>query len=288
MSTLFGQPVDDVAGALARLESGATAEAPSDGPATAAEAVRLWVAETGIRRGAFASPGISLLCEALRRHAVARGWVLADVAPLSLGWALRRLGFRVKPQGGMRSAFMDRDSARRLWAETPEAVRAKRRAKRKLTRQGRAGRVDAPLFWRVYAGRRKSSAQPLVDSLGRVWPSARVAASLLPRACRAPIQLAAKRGSSASGVLWRYLLPDEVALIPADARCGQRMEWLAWGGPTRCPACGHGLRPGLPPPPLGGFPTPSPLESHAGGPTHIHAPNSTPTPPVPCTDTVPK
>lgn len=277
----------DVAAALSRLEAaapGGMAAGVDVGPVVPLEAVRVWAAAEGMRPGAYLAPPVTQLAAFYSAFARAHGWAMDEMDARTLGKCLRRLGFRGRTQGGTRSVFVGRPVARRMWASTPPDMRPGRTPKRKAAR---AGRVDAPLFWRVYAGRRKSSAQPLVDSLGRVWPSARVAASLLPRACRAPIQLAAKRGSSASGVLWRYLLPDEVALIPADARCGQRMEWLAWGGPTRCPACGHGLRPGLPPPPPGGFPTPSPLESRAGGPTHTRCSVSPPQESC-CTDTVPK
>lgn len=280
---------DDVAEALARLET--APGAPTDGlegglPVTDVAAVVTWVRETGLGRGAYRSPSSTTLSGMLTAHAQARGWPFDRVPPSRLGALLKRLGFVKWASASKSGVRVDKASAARLWAAVPADSRERQRVKRKLTaKRNRAGRVDAPLFWRMYSGRRRNCAMPLVDSLGRVWPSARVAASLLPRACRAPIQLAAKKGSSASGVLWRYLLPDEVALIPADARCGQRMEWLAWGGPTRCPACGHGLRPGLPPP--GGFPTPSPLESQAGGPTHTPSCFSPPQESS-CTATVPK
>jgi hypothetical protein len=291
--------LDAVAEALARLET--AHGAPTGGlerglPDTDVSAVHAWMRHVGMRKGAYKSPTVTLMSRLLGELADAEGWPFNRVAPLRLGYLLGALGFVRHSGASQRGYRVDRECARRLWAALPDVAPEGRRLRRAPTKRPKAGRVDAPLFWRVYRGRRKSSARPLVDSLGRVWPSAHEAARLIPRAHHQQISLAARRGAAAVGLLWRYLTPDEVRLVPADARCGQRYPWLAWGARTLCcPACGVSLAGPEGYAPHQDSPPPPPSESHAGGPTHIRGEISTPpssphsvNDDSPCTATVPK
>lgn len=292
--------LDAVAEALARLETTAHG-APTGGlerglPDTDVAAVVTWLREAGIQRGAYKSPSATLLARLLESHATERGWPFNHIGARRLGGLLVGLGYVTWSAASEKGYRVDKASAQRLWALLPGAHHRKERPRRAPTKRPRAGRVDAPLFWRVYRGRRKSSARPLVDSLGRVWPSTHEAARLIPRAHHQQISLAARRGAAAVGLLWRYLTPDEVRLVPADARCGQRYPWLAWGARTLCcPACGVSLAGPEGYAPHQDSPPPPPLESRAGGPTHIRGEISPPLPSSPsgteadtCTATVPK
>jgi hypothetical protein len=280
----------EVAAALARLESGATPDGdvtPADEPRSQEDAVRRWLASLGARPGGTATPTVTRLCEVYGRHAKAQGWGLDWVPAPAMGRVLRRLGYRWQTASSLNGPLVCRDAARRLWAEVPRTERPKR--PRKARRAPAARLPRAPLFWACLADRRRARsddptrhAKPLVDTLGRVWPSARVAASLLPKVHHRAIQECAvgRKTSGAGGVLWRYLTPDEVRRVPQGHRAGQVLDWLAWGVArdvamqVACPCCGAAgcerWRGAYPPPP--GFPTPSPLESQAGGPTHIQAP----------------
>jgi hypothetical protein len=281
----------DVAAALARLESGATSDAieTSRGePTTHHEAVRLWLESLGAKPGATLGPGVRHLRTAFARYAASRGWGLDDVSHVRWRPLLGAMGYAFAANGGVRGPLVSKQAARRLWAEVPRAERPKR--PRKARRAPAAAPLPrAPLFWACLADKRRARsddptrhAKPLVDTLGRVWPSARVAASLLPKVHHRTIQECAvgRKTSGAGGVLWRYLTPDEVRRVPQGHRAGQVLAWLAWGVArdvamqVACPCCGAAgcerWRGACPPPP--GFPTPSPLESQAGGPTHIQAP----------------
>lgn len=283
----------DVAAALARLESGATHgetaaddAPPADSePRTELDAVRLWLADVGCRPGGTMGPSIGRMSDAYARHAASQGWGFDWVGPSLMGRTLRRLGYRVHATAGSRGALMNRDAARRLWAEVPREERPKRPRKHRSAPQ-RAALPRAPLFWACLADGRRArtakpalAAKPLVDTLGRVWPSARVAASLLPHAHHRHIQECAsgKVTRGVGGVLWRYLTPDEVRLVPPMHRAGQVLPEFAWGlaravaMQVSCPCCGASecgrWRGAHPPPP--GFPTHPHLESPAGGPTHM-------------------
>lgn len=278
----------DVAAALARLESGAThydgATAERE-PETRLEAVRRWLEALGARPGATLGPKGRYLAASYARHATAAGWGCDWVPPLALMRCLRLLGYRTGDTHGVRGPLLNRDAARRLWAEVPREERPKRPRKHRSAPQ-RAALPRAPLFWACLADGRRArtakpalAAKPLVDTLGRVWPSARVAASLLPHAHHRHIQECAsgKVTRGVGGVLWRYLTPDEVRLVPPMHRASQVLPEFAWGLAravalqVACPCCGAAecgrWRGAHPPPPE--FPTHPPLESQGGGPTRI-------------------
>lgn len=294
------QPPEDVAAALARLEArppgsptlaGLPAgpvegEASEGEPTTPHEAVRRWLASLGARPGGTQAPKLARLREAFEGYARSQGWGLDDVT--MLGRVLRQLGYRVVVRGGARSPLLNRDAARMLWRGVPRVERPRGGAGPLPRRQQQPPRRAGPPFWDAVRDYRRSRARPLVDSMGRVWPSARVASSLLPRVNHQDIQACAKgRHTSVGGCLWRYLTPEEVASVPPMHLSGHVLPALAWRGtvaahdatrPEACPSCGaslaspaagpattHPLPPGFPRPP--GF-------AHAGGPTHIPAPNS--------------
>lgn len=109
----------------------------------------------------------------------------------------------------------------------------------------------------------------MVDTRGRVWPSARVAAPLV-RSHHVTLQRAASRGTGAAGCLWRYLTPSEVALVPPTARAGDALPRLAWPGAVSAHGLAvrgppHGLEPTHPPQ---DSPTPPSMGPKAGGPRH--------------------
>lgn len=266
-----GELPDDVLAELAALESGA---APVPAPPLAWEppsaflAVKAWVAARGMRPGAHPSPPPSSLGEDFSRYARGEGWALDSLAKGQLGRHLRTLGFRPFCRGSRRGVRVDRDSAAVLWAASGLASTPKARPKRFVPRRPTYQRPAAPLFHEVLKDGRRSRARPLVDTLGRVWPTARIAASLLPRVSHGDIQAAAKgKRKGTGGCLWRYLTPDEVARIPPMHRAGHVLPAMAWAGThggTRdavrgeaCPACGaarqvalpHPLPPGFPPTP---------------------------------------
>lgn len=278
-----GELPDEVLAELDALESGA---APVPAPSLAWEppsaflAVKAWVAARGMRPGAHPSPPPGALGEDFSRHAKAEGWALDSMAKGQLGRHLRTLGFRPFCRGSRRGFRVDRDSGKALWAASGLAPTPKARPKRFVPRRPTYQRPAAPLFHEVLKDGRRSRARPLVDTLGRVWPTARVAASLLPRVSDGDIQAAATgKRKGTGGCLWRYLTPDEVARIPPMHRSGHVLPALAWAGThggTRyavrgevCQVCGA-TRQAAPP-------TPSPQDSHpppgdgtrAGGPIHI-------------------
>lgn len=278
----------DVAAALARLESGATTDAAETShgePTTRLEAVRLWLESLGAKPGATLAPGVRHLRAAFARYAASRGWGLDDVSDVRWRPLMGALGYDFAANGGVRGPLVSKQAARRLWAEVPREERPKRPRKHRSAPQ-RAALPRAPLFWACLADGRRArtakpalAAKPLVDTLGRVWPSARVAESLLPHAHHRHIQECAsgKVTRGVGGVLWRYLTPDEVRLVPPMHRAGQVLPEFAWGlaravaMQVACPCCGAAecgrWRGAHPPPP--GFPTHPPLESPAGGPTRI-------------------
>ena len=78
-----------------------------------------------------------------------------------------------------------------------------------------------------------SRATPVVDSRGRVYPTVAYAARALVGKRlkdKAPAQLTAamRRDGHWHGLVWRHLLPQEMALVPHDAACGARIEALSW------------------------------------------------------------
>lgn len=264
---------DEVAAALARLEAGLPgpeATAPDAWePRTPREAVRAWVTALALKPGAHQSPGMTLLGGCFTRHARGAGWALDSMTANALGRCLRALGFTAASCGGVRGVLVTRDNARVLWAETPRKKQPGRKLPRRLVGPPRVRPPFYPLG---------PKARPLVDTLGRVWPNARVAAAALPRVNHQDIQACAKgRRVGVGGCLWRYLTPEEVALVPPMHVSGHVIAALAWGrtvtahgatGVTPCVACEARRREGGPEGVGGGFPKPPVDGTQGGGPTH--------------------
>lgn len=288
-----GELPDDAAAALERLEArgparhdsapaASSSAGPVEGqPTTAHEAVRRWLATVGARPGGTQGPSLGQLRTAFQKHATAAGWGLDDVA--LMGRVLKQLGYRVAPQSGKMSPFLNRHAARALLRDVPRKERLKRQVPRRIDISPRF--PPRPLFHEVLARPHYQRAQPLVDTLGRVWPTARMAASYLPRVAYQNIHACAGRGQgSAAGCLWRYLTPEEVRMVPTAHRVGERLPVLAWAGTvvarsgvdapsdvTPCAACDARRRAGTPtPPPQASHPPPV-NGTRAGGPTHIPA-----------------
>jgi hypothetical protein len=272
---------EEVAAALERLEAhppGSTAArglpaghveglSSDAAPTTRHEAVRRWLASVDARPGGTQAPPLSALREMFHAYAAGRGWGLDDVP--QLGALLRQLGFKVPPRGSLRAPLVNRPAARRLWAMVPPGTR--RTQPRAVRRPSRLRLVrEAPLWWAcVLANQHLARGRPLVDSMGRVWPTARRAASLLPRISHQNIEAAAAgRGASAASVLWRYMRDEEWRLVPLSHRVGQALPAFAWGAAgAACQACGcwPGQGVGV------GFPGHPALESRGGGPTRPRA-----------------
>lgn len=284
-----GGPAEDVEAVLARLEAGgpglANPRRVASEPESNLDAVRQWVTARGWRPGRAASPPPTALAELYAQHAASLGWARDWLAPGEVARCLRVLGWRDFLRGGRRGFRVDVDTAAALALAAPGTATV-RRGKRPRRRPAPPKRV-APLFHAVLADVRRTRARPLVDTLGRVWPSARVAASLLPRVHHQDVQRAASRGGPAAGALWRYLTPAEVARVPPMHLSGHVLPALAWRsavtahGAARldaCPACGTAIAVAQ----CGVAPAPSPQASPgppasmgpAGGPTDIPAPNS--------------
>jgi hypothetical protein len=238
---------DDVAAALGRLESGlAVGASDAHGPRGELEAVRAWAAALRLRPGALLSPTMARLAAAFEEHARGQDWSLDAMSMVVFGRCLRQLGFRVVARGGILGILVTRANSAALWKDVPRVLRPGRKVTRKPEAPLRPG---APRFWDALAdGRRRTKAMPLVDTMGRVWPSARVASGLLRRVSHVDIQgCATGRKGSAGGVLWRYLTPDELARIPPMHVSGHQLPELAWSGTVAarneaagcCPTCGR-------------------------------------------------
>lgn len=237
---------EDVAAALGRLEAGVPTGAGPWQPCSAQEAVKAWVAARGLRPGEHQAPPMSRMNKAFEEHAAAEGWSLESLPSGTLGRCLKQLGFRTKCRGGVWGVLVTRDNARALWGGLTRTKLPSRRTRARVPAPARPG---APLFWESLAnGKRRARAMPLVDTLGRVWPSSRVASSLLRRVSYSDIQACAtgRRGGT-GGCLWRYLTPDELASVPAMHISGHVLPSLAWGGTVAarteatgcCPTCGR-------------------------------------------------
>lgn len=289
--------IDEVEAALARLEAagprgahetdvpdGANGPFPGQ-PMSPLAGVREWVTATGWRPGHGTSPPAKLLAVAFERFARERGWALDSLTAPEVARCLRKLGW-VSFVRGKRTHFrVDRATAARLEAMTPGAA-AVRQGKRVRRRPAPLRHRLVPLFHAVLSGHKaRMRAKPVVDTLGRVFPTARVAASLLPRVYHQDIQRAAQKGGPANGLLWRYLTPAEVAAVPPMHRSGQVMPALAWRSAATgvvdgvCSACGTRIAEtqyvaGVDSPPHPtpqDSPTPGGLESQGGGPTHTRS-----------------
>lgn len=228
----------DAASLLALARSGATPAPPTleRPPRDGREAARRWLLAC-VLPGGYRSPPAGWLAELVEVWCLERGWGVS-VSASDVGLEARDAGHPTTHTAGARGYRVHRDSARRLWAlvreRHPEAPRRPPQPRRTAATPAR--RVTRPPAERPLLSEAPAQARPLLDSLGRVWPSASVAARLL-RARLATVQRAATARGSALGVHWRQLTPDEVALLPPGTRAGDTVP-LCWHG--CCLASGRG------------------------------------------------
>lgn len=219
--------MSDAAALLAAARCGATlAPTLERAPRDAREAVRRWLAAECVLPGGHRSPPAGWLAELVADWCAARGW---DCEVLGLHVSRELLAAAYEPvfSHNRRGYRMHRDSAARLWALVREKHPSapSRPPGRKATHLP-PRRCEAPARERPLLSERQHNARPLLDSLGRVWPSAAEAARLL-RAHPEHIQTAALRRAQALGVRWRQLSPAEVALLPPETRAGDVVP-LCW------------------------------------------------------------
>lgn len=229
----------DPAALLAAVRAGASLAPPAadERPRDAFEAVRCWLADERVRPGGHRTPPAGWLAEVVSAWCTAQGWDF-EVSAAHVSAELLAAGHPRYNGSRHRGYRAHRDSARRLWAlvreRHPEAPRRPPQPRRTAATPAR--RVTRPPDERPLLSEAPPQARPLLDSLGRVWPSASVAARLL-RARLATVQRAATARGSALGVHWRQLTPDEVRLLPPGTRAGDTVP-LCWHG--CCLASGRG------------------------------------------------
>lgn len=232
-------------------------ELSEDAPTSEIEVARRWALSLGLRSGVTRCFQPGALLPLAERWAAERGWTPPDVS--SIGVGLAAAGVRIWNTGRARRLLLHRDDAARLrklvweaWApRVPPGERPKQRPRRVPLQCALARlaylerkRTQPPLAFHAQlahdAARRGglSSARPVVDSRGRVYPSIAYAARALVGKRlkdKAPAQLIAalRRDGHWHGMVWRYLAPEELELIPRDAACGARVEALSWRHASR-------------------------------------------------------
>lgn len=272
--------MDDVHALEEGLLTAAVASAGGVAPPRGSVVARDWALELQLRPGQALGPRATALVPVVRAWAEARGWTAPGFREIGTGLAwvgLRRRLVSGYGKGRDRHVALHPEDSTRLWAlvraawapaYAPGDARARsarkaREAKERRARLGPAPRVKPPplpLFHEelLKLGRK---ARPLVDSLGRVWPSGCVAARALGGSCKAVdnarrlladaltgtprestsarILAAMRRGGSWRGVWWRHLTPAEVKAVPLEHRSGEALPGLGWGLVCpKCSACG--------------------------------------------------
>ena len=223
-----------------RLAAGQQPPPPAQARPTALEAVRQWAAAMPLRTGGYRLPPARYVAELVQAWHAGRG-LEVEVSGWHVGKALREYGLEVEARkcGGVLLAR--REDAELLWAQVRARLPGLRMTQPmrytplRTPVPPRRPPKDAP---RPLLAERHPSARPLLDSLGRVWPSPAVAARLLGSQ-RSIIADAARNGHPLLGARWRQLRPEEVALLPADARAGDTVP-LCFHAP--CLWSGHGHR----------------------------------------------
>jgi hypothetical protein len=215
-----------------------------DAPVSAVEVARRFALSLELRSGVTQSLQPGALLPLAERWASERGWTPPDV--LALGRGVAAAGVRTLNAGRARRLLLHRDDAARLrkmvweaWApRVPPGERPKRREQR-LPLQCALARLEylkpPPPGFHAQLAREGglSRAVPVVDSRGRCYPSVAYAArSLVAKRekDKAPARLVAamRKDGHWRGLVWRRLLPQEVALVPQGAPCGFRIEALSW------------------------------------------------------------
>jgi hypothetical protein len=218
-----------------------------------ADVALLWARALGLRPGNTQGPSPADLQPLVDVWAAERGMTGPGLSNLGLGLTLAGLRRR---RGRRIHTLLHRDDVARLRASMHAlGVRPPlRKAGRKpLPRVPRVQPHIPDFHTALHKVKRKA---PLVDSMGRVWPSAEVAARVLGGHGRSPrnalrnlryyqpptpdtsrLTLAARTGDVAwRGVLWRHLTPAEVEAIPQGTLSGTIVRAYGWG--LACPRCG--------------------------------------------------
>lgn len=269
--------MDDVhaleSGALAPVAAAPAGDAALPRGAAVAQA---WALALRLRPGHSEGPRATALAPVVAAWAAERG--LSPPGSREIGTGLAWAGLRRRLVSGYgkgrdRHVALHPEDAAKLWRLVRAAwapayapgdgkARSAYERTRRRTRRARLGPaprvkpLPLPLFHEELRklGRK---ARPLVDSLGRVWPSGCVAARALggsykavdnarrlladaltgtPKASSRAIAEAMRRGGSWRGAWWRHLTPAEVAAVPLEHRSGEPLPGLGWG--LVCPKCG--------------------------------------------------
>lgn len=249
-------PTDDYGAALARLEDGAPdlANPPvlaEVQPPTHAATVERWARAVGLRPGLTPAPCSRALLPVIAAWCEARGWE-GPAEPRAVGVGLGLAGIQGRKstggtRAGARQPLVRREDAARLYRLARAAwdgqhmpgephVRRppRRRSPTGLKRGQHHPRPPPPLFHSEQPRRTRA----VVDSLGRVYPSAALAARMVGGSAGANLGrvLVGKGWNGWRGLHWRYLTPAERAAVPPEARAGDAVPGLAWG--LVCPHCG--------------------------------------------------
>lgn len=180
-----------------------------------------WARAVGAVPGPARSPSPKQLEPLMQAWMATCGWALRPTLH-EVGWALRRMGCaKTKSECGQQAYRVPRALADAWWEQVGGRPKRKKRAPKPKPQQ----RAVKPLF---HTGLNPAS-RPLLDSLGRVYPSLGAAAAIagegegnwkgLHNALR-PVRNGGAPWGRWRGVLWRYLSPEETAMVPWGTRTG--------------------------------------------------------------------
>jgi hypothetical protein len=229
---------------LPALESGALPDAPHavDAVPSAPEVGRRWALALALRQGNTQGPTVGALVPLVERWAAGHGW--SGPGHRALGVGLKAAGLMRRVMGGtgrLSRLLLHPESAsllKRLCREAWAPARPPGDPLRPWKPRPRPRKLPPAPFHAELKRAEKWGAAPLVDSTGRVWPSARHAAEALG-CVQATVANALPKGGApdwgtkpAKGLLWRRMLPGEVAAVPVEAVVGERVGggWVLVGG----------------------------------------------------------
>lgn len=215
----------------------------------AMEVARRWAVEEGWRSGDSVSVRVTALLPVVGAWAVTHGFDAPGARSVGLG--LSAAGVHTKTTRAHQRLYLRRADAARLkrlvyeaWAprlppgEKPSTRAARAPLRTRLERLARMLPTPEEVAAGTFHGELKGvgKRRPVCDHLGHCWPSLRLAeAACTPKYLRkrrkhpgGTLLNALKAGRPWQGRLWRYMLPGEVAAVPAGAPCGVRLEACSW------------------------------------------------------------